>query len=318
MKYFVTGGAGFIGSNFVDKLLENDCEVIAYDNLSTGQLKYLEKASLNKNFTFIKGDLLNKKKLNQTIKNSNFVIHLAANADIRYGLNNPYRDLEQNTIATFNLLEAMRNNKIKKIAFSSTGSVYGECDIIPTPENAPFPIQTSLYASSKLACESLIQSYCEGYGFKSWIFRFVSILGKRYSHGHIYDFYKQLSNDKDILNVLGNGKQKKSYLHIDDCISGVLCGIEKSNEKVNIFNLGTDEFCEVNDSISIITNFMNITPQLKYSGGERGWVGDNPMIYLDINRILKVGWKPKYSIKSGIIETLKYLDKNKWLIQSRD
>ena len=164
------------------------------------------------------------------------VFHLSANADVRFGIHHPRRDLEQNTIATFNVLEAMRTNGIKKIVFSSTGSVYGEATVIPTPEDAPFAIQTSLYGASKSAGEGLITAYCEGFEFQGWIFRFVSILGERYTHGHVFDFYQKLKIDPFILPVLGNGKQRKSYLYVQDCIDAIFIAVNKANNKVNIFN----------------------------------------------------------------------------------
>ena len=198
------------------------------------------------------------------MKGCDFVFHFAANADVRFGIKKPEKDLEQNTKATFHVLEAMRQNGISKIAFSSTGSIYGEAKVFPTPEDAPFPIQTSLYGASKLAGESLIQAYCEGFGFQSWIFRFASILGERYTRGHVFDFYKQLKNNPKKLKVLGNGKQRKSYLYIQDCLDAMLLAIEKAKEKVNIFNLGVDTFCEVNDSIGWICKEMGVSPELEY------------------------------------------------------
>ncbi len=211
----------------------------------------------------------------------------------------------------------MRSNGIKKIAFSSTGSIYGEAKIIPTPEDAPIPVQTSLYGASKMACEGLIQAYCEGFGFQSWIFRFVSILGERYTHGHVYDFYKKLLNDPTKLDVLGNGKQRKSYLYIQDCIDAIQTAVEKANDKVNIFNLGTNEYCEVNDSIGYISQRLGVSPKLVYSGGDRGWIGDNPFIFLETKKIQSLGWKPKLTIKESIIRTLDYLIDNKWLFDKR-
>ena len=234
---------------------------------------------------------------------------MAANADVRFGVQNPRRDLEQNTIVTQNVLEAMQFNDIGKIIFSSTGSIYGEAKIIPTPENCPFPIQTSFYGASKIACESLISAYCEGFNMNGYIFRFVSILGERYTHGHIFDFYKQLKKNKDELVVLGNGKQRKSYLYIHDCIDGIFLALKKSKEKLNIFNLGVNDYCEVDDSIKWICDELDLNPKLRYSGGDRGWVGDNPFIFLDTKKICNLGWKPKHNIKDGVIKTLKYLKK---------
>ena len=317
MKYFVTGGAGFIGSNLVDRLLADGNEVVIFDNFSTGFSDFLGPARHHNNFTEIHGDVLNKEHLSKAMKGSNFVYHLAANADVRFGTEHPSKDLHQNTIGTFNVLEAMRENSINQIAFSSTGSVYGESEVIPTPEDAPFPVQTSLYGASKLAGEGLISAYCEGFGFRSWIFRFVSILGERYTHGHVFDFYNQLRNHPDRLDVLGNGHQKKSYLYVQDCIDAMLCAIQKSQEKVNIFNLGTDEYCEVNDSINWICTHLGLRPGIHYTGGERGWTGDNPFIFLDCRKIRALGWKPKYSINEGIIKTLEYLEKNQWVLERR-
>jgi len=245
------------------------------------------------------------------------VFHLAANADVQFGLEHPWKDLEQNTVATFNVLEAMRANGIRKIAFSSTGSVYGEPNIFPTPETTPFPVQTSLYAASKLAGEGFIQAYCEGYGFQGYIFRFVSILGERYTHGHVFDFYKKLLADPSRLHVLGNGKQRKSYLYIHDCIDAMLLAIDRSKDKVNVFNLGTDEYCQVTDSIGWITAALRISPALEFSGGERGWIGDSPFIFLDCRKIRELGWKPKLTIREGILRTLEYLKTNPWVLEAR-
>jgi UDP-glucose 4-epimerase len=317
MKYFVTGGAGFIGSNLVDRLLLQGNDVTIYDNFSTGIPEYLENAKKNSGFTLIKGDLLDPDLLDEAISGCDFVFHLAANADVRFGTEHPAKDLHQNTIATFNVLEAMRKNSIDKIAFSSTGSVYGEAKVIPTPEHAPFPIQTSLYGASKLAGEGLIEAYCEGFGIQSWIFRFVSILGERYPHGHVFDFYKQLLINPEKLDVLGNGHQKKSYLYIQDCLDAIYIAIQNSHEKVNIFNLGTNEYCEVNNSINWICEYLGLTPKIQYTGGERGWIGDNPFIFLDCSKIRSFGWKPKYSIKDGIIKTLEFLENNQWILERR-
>lgn len=314
MKYFITGASGFIASNLVDYLLEKGHKVIGYDNLSTGQRQFLEKAGTNTNFTFIQGDILDTNQLGRAMQGADFVFHLAANADVRFGLDHPERDLQQNTIGTFNVLEAMRLNEIKQIAFSSTGSVYGEAVLIPTPENSPFPVQTSLYGASKLAGEGLLSSYAEGFGFKVWIFRFVSILGERYSHGHVFDFYKKLLKNPAELNILGNGQQKKSYLYVGDCIDAMIMAIDKATQRINIFNLGTNEYCQVKDSVGWISAYLNVTPELKYTGSERGWIGDNPFIFLDCKKIRDLGWQPKLSIEEGIINTLQYLEKNHWVL----
>jgi UDP-glucose 4-epimerase len=248
---------------------------------------------------------------------ADIVFHLAASADVRFGTEHPRKDLEQNTIATFNVLEAMRSSGIRRIAFASTGSIYGEPSVFPTPETAPFPVQTSLYGAAKLAGEGLIAAYCEGFGFQGYIFRFVSILGERYSHGHVFDFYKSLRGNPAELRVLGNGHQRKSYLYVQDCVDGVLTAIDRSGEKVNIFNLGTDEYCEVDDSIGWITAHLGLNPARRYAGGERGWVGDSPFIFLDTTRIRALGWRPKLSIREGVIKTVDYLRANPWLLERR-
>lgn len=314
----VTGCAGFIGSNLVDRLLESpNNEVIGIDNLSTGNVKFLEKAFKSKNFKFYEIDLLNLNELKNIFKGGNIVFHLSANADVRFGTSNPRKDLEQNTIATQNVLESMHFNNIKKIVFSSTGSVYGESKLIPTPEDGPFPIQTSLYGASKIACEGLISAYCEGFNMQSHIFRFVSILGERYTHGHVYDFYMKLKKDPTKLSVLGNGKQRKSYLYVNDCIDAIFLSIKKSKEKINIFNLGVDDYCEVNDSITWICDELGLKPELQYTGGDRGWIGDNPFIFLDTKKIFNLGWKPNLNIKEGVIKTVKYLKNNEWVFNIR-
>ncbi len=313
----VTGCCGFIGSTMVDRLLLLGYRVIGVDNVSTGQIGFLDSAIKNSNFQFIQLDLLNLEQLKEAFCGGEFVIHFAANADVRFGTQHPGRDLEQNTNATFHVLEAMRANNIKRIAFSSTGSVYGEASVIPTPEDAGFPVQTSLYGASKAACEGLITAYCEGFGIQSWIFRFVSILGERYTHGHVFDFYQKLKADPTQLEVLGNGRQRKSYLYVQDCIDAIFLAIEKARDRVNIFNLGVNDFCEVNDSIGWICDFLNVTPRLSYTGGERGWVGDSPFIYLDTQRIQSLGWTPKLTIKEGVLRTVQYLRDNEWVFNVR-
>jgi UDP-glucose 4-epimerase len=314
---FVTGASGFIGSALVDRLLSENIRVTGYDNLSTGLRNFITDARTKPNFSFIEGDVLDLESLTTAMRGADIVFHLSANADIRFGLAYPRRDLDQNTIATFNVLEAMRANGVSSIAFSSTGSVYGEAEVIPTPEDAPFPVQTSLYAASKLAGEGLIAAYCEGYAMKAYIFRFVSILGERYTHGHVFDFYQKLLANPTQLDVLGNGRQRKSYLYVHDCIDAMLVAIARSDSKVGIFNLGTDQHCEVNDSIGWIVSYLGLKPEIFYTGGKRGWVGDNPFIFLDTSRIRSLGWKPKLTIKQGVERTIAWLSKNRWVFDAR-
>ncbi|MDW7979253.1 MAG: NAD-dependent epimerase/dehydratase family protein [Verrucomicrobiales bacterium] len=321
-KIFVTGAAGFIGSHLAERLLALGKAVVGWDNFSTGQPEFVSAARQNPNFTLIEGDCLDQTALTRAMAGCDFVFHLAANADVRFGLQHPSKDLHQNTIATFNVLEAMRANGIGGIAFSSTGSVYGEATVFPTPEDAPFPIQTSLYGASKLAGEALISAYCEGFGFEGYIFRFVSILGERYTHGHVFDFYKQLLEHPDHLRVLGDGTQRKSYLYVHDCIDAMLHVVQMrtaagAKHRVQIYNLGTDEYITVNDSVRIICNALGLAPRIEYSGGDRGWVGDNPFIFLDTKKIRATGWQPKLTIEQGILRTLQWLQHNRWVYTRR-
>jgi len=322
VKSFVTGAAGFIGSHLTERLLADGDEVVGWDNFSTGRQAFVTPVSSNAHFQLIRGDMLDLPKLTVAMAGCERVFHLAANADVRFGLDHPSKDLQQNTIATFNLLEAMRTNRINTIAFSSTGSVYGEADVIPTPENAPFPLQTSLYGASKLAGEGLIEAYCEGFDFEGYIFRFVSILGERYTHGHVFDFYRQLLDHPDYLKILGDGTQRKSYLHVQDCIAGMLHviglgGAARSRHRVETYNLGTDEYVQVNDSIGYICDALDLEPRLEYTGGSRGWIGDNPFIFLDTKKIRATGWAPALTIEQGIRRTLQWLQGNRWVYEDR-
>jgi UDP-glucose 4-epimerase len=319
---FVTGAAGFIGSHVVDRLLGDGLTIIGWDNLSTGQERFLAEAMHHPRFHFVRGDVLDLPALTAAMAGCDFVFHLAANADVRFGIQHPSKDLQQNTLATSNVLEAMRATGIKRIAFASTGSVYGETTVIPTPEDAPFPVQTSLYGASKLAGEGLLAAYGEGFGFEGYIFRFVSILGERYTHGHVFDFYQQLREHPKHLTVLGDGTQKKSYLYVHDCIDAMwhvvrLGTAAQAKHRTQIYNLGASEHLQVNDSIRIICRELGLRPKLRYTGGDRGWIGDNPFIFLDTKKIQATGWTPKLTIEQGIVKTLRWLKTNLWVYESR-
>jgi len=292
-------------------------DVVGYDNLSTGQMEFLLHARDYSNFRFHQGDVLDFPALCSALDGSELVFHLAANADVRFGLQHPRRDLEQNTIGTWNVLEAMRQKGVRRLGFASTGSVYGEAVVVPTPEDCPFPVQTSLYGASKLAGEGLIQAYCEGYEMQACIFRFVSILGERYTHGHVFDFYKQLVEHPEVLYVLGDGTQRKSYLHVGDCIDAMLTAIDHPQRKSSVFNLGVDEDCRVSDSIACITEYLGLRPRIEYSGGARGWIGDNPFILLDTQRIRSLGWASRLTIRESVQRTLRYLSENQWVLDRR-
>lgn len=323
---FVTGAAGFIGSTVVDRLLADGVHVTGWDNFSTGLEQFLEGALKHPHFKLIRGDNLDLPGLKNAMKGADFVIHFAANADVKDGWLHPEKDLHQNTIATFNVLEAMRANQVKRIAFSSTGSVYGEALVTPdrpTPETDMFPVQTSLYGASKLAGEGLIAAYAEGGQIdEAYIFRFVSILGERYTHGHVFDFYKQLVEHPDHLRVLGNGTQRKSYLYIQDCVDAILHvtrthTAREAKHHTQVYNLGTAEYVQVNDSIRHICAALGVKPRLDYTGGDRGWIGDNPFIFLDTKKIQSTGWKPKLTIEQGIVRTLRWLEANRWVYTAR-
>ena len=321
-RYFVTGGAGFIGSNLVDRLLAEGHEVVAYDNFSTGQAAFLDGARRNPSFELVEADVLDPEALAAAMQGSTFVFHLAANADIRGGLESPQRDLEQNTLATFNVLEAMRAAGIRGIAFSSSAAALGEPEVIPTPEHCPIPDQTSLYGATKMACEGLVSAYCEGFGFEGYVFRFVSLLGPRYPHGHVFDFCKALRADPTRLRVLGDGKQRKSYLHVEDCLSAMLGVIRartaaNAKHRIEVYHLGTPEFIEVDDSVRWICERLGVTPTIEHAGGRRGWVGDNPFVFLDVSKIQATGWAPRYSIRQSIVETVDWLTANAWILDRR-
>ena len=327
MKHaFVTGAAGFIGSNLTDRLLADGVTVTGWDNFSTGQERFCDDARAHSRFRLVRGDNLDLPALTTAMKGADFVFHLAANADIKDGWLHPGKDLQQNTIATFHVLEAMRANGVKRIAFSSTGSVYGEALVTPerpTPETDSFPIQTSLYGASKAAGEGMIAAYAEGGQIdEAYLFRFVSILGERYTHGHVFDFYQQLTEHPDRLRVLGDGTQRKSYLYVQDCIDAILHVTRthtawEAKHHTQIYNLGTPEYVEVNQSIAYICAALGLTPKLEYTGGNRGWIGDNPFIFLDTKKIQATGWKPKLTIEQGIIRTLHWLKANHWVYDAR-
>ena len=315
MRAFVTGGAGFIGSHLVDRLLLAGHGVTAYDNLSTGRRRFLEGALSRPGFALVEGDLLDAGLLARAVAGHDWVFHLAANADVRHGTEHPRRDLEQNTLGTFNVLEAMRACGVRRIAFTSTGSVYGEPEVFPTPESCPFPAQTSLYGASKLAAEGLLSAYCHGFGFEARVFRLVSALGERYQHGHVVDFLRKLRADPAEIEVLGDGRQRKSYLYVGDCADAMLRAVEGAAGPFGVFNLGHEEHCTVDESLDWITAHLGLRPRRRYSGGSRGWIGDSPFIFLDASRIRALGWRPTLGIRDAVLRTLDYLVANPWVLE---
>jgi UDP-glucose 4-epimerase len=310
----ITGGGGFIGSALADRLSADGVEVVILDDFRTGRREFLTGLLARAGTRLIEGDVLDASALACAMDGCDWVFHMQANADVRHGLEAPRRDLEQNTIATSCVLEAMRAASVSRIAFASTGSVYGEPDVFPTPENAPFPLQTSLYAASKLACEGLIGAYATGYGFTGLICRFVSILGERYTHGHVFDFYRALKRDPTRLRVLGDGRQEKSYLYVQDCVSAILAAARRHHEQAgaHVYNLGSEETVTVDRSIALIAGIMGVQPAIEHTGGTRGWPGDSPLIRLDTARIRALGWEPSLSIEQAIGRTLRWFDENEY------
>ena len=313
----ITGGAGFIGSTLADRLSADGVEVVIVDDFRTGRREFVAELLDRPGTKLLEGDVLDGALLEKAFAGCDWVFHLQANADVRQGLDHPRRDLEQNTITASTVLEAMRAVGTTKIAFSSTGSVYGEPEVFPTPEDAPFPIQTSLYAASKVAGEGMIGAYAHGYGFTGLIFRFVSILGERYTHGHVFDFYRALKKDPARLRVLGDGRQEKSYLYVQDCISGILAAVaahDDDADSTHVYNLGTDETIVLDDSVALITEHLGVSPTVEHTGGRRGWAGDSPLIRLDCSRIRSLGWKPSLTIKESVIRTLDWFERNPYAL----
>lgn len=303
-KALVTGGAGFIGSNVVDKLISLGQEVVIFDNFSTGRDSFLNPAA-----EVVSGSLTgNLIDLKRALVGVSVVYHLAANADVRDGWSHTSLDLEQNVIATCLLLQACVDAGVEEFVFSSTGSVYGESEIFPTPENAPFPIQTSLYGASKASAESFIQAYASAGKIKATVFRFVSVLGPRYTHGHVIDFTRQLEKDKSRLTVLGNGHQRKSYMHVDDCVNAVVS--LRATDGFSLFNLGSNTFCTVRESINWICDELGLQPEITYGESDRGWIGDNPFIWLDVSKANSSGWKAQTSIEESVRHTVRWLKEN--------
>jgi UDP-glucose 4-epimerase len=310
----ITGGAGFVGSTLADCLSAAGCEVVVIDNFRTGRREFVDELRRRPGAQVIEGDVLDQDLLERAFAGCDWVFHLQANADVRHGLEHPTVDFEQNTVSTARVLEAMRRRRVSNLLFASTGSVYGEPDVFPTPEDAPFPLQTSLYGASKVAGEALIAAYATGFGFTGVIGRFVSILGERYTHGHVFDFFCALKRDPTRLRVLGDGKQEKSYLYVQDCVDALLVAARRHQGEpgTHIYNLGTDDAITVDQSVAIITEHMGVSPKVEYTGGQRGWIGDSPLIRLDTARIRSLGWAPKVNIRDAVVRTLDWFERNEY------
>ncbi|MGB9635803.1 MAG: NAD-dependent epimerase/dehydratase family protein [Thermoplasmata archaeon] len=313
LRCLVTGGAGFIGSHLVDALVSNGHEVTVVDNLSGGKLEYLKRHIDAGRINFIKGDILDTKVITKAVEGKEIVFHLAANPDIRHGTANPGVDLTQGVVATHSVLEAMRNKNVPKIVFSSSSVIYGEAKKIPTPEDYGPLIPISLYGAAKLGAEGFITAYCSSYGMQAWIFRFANVVGPRGTHGVIVDFINKLKKNQNELEILGNGRQTKSYLSVEDTVHGMLYAMENSNDPVNIFNIGTDDWINVTRIAEIVVEELNLEDvKFKYTGGERGWSGDVPKMLLDTQKIRALGWKPTHTSETAVRYAVKSLIKELW------
>lgn len=307
-KILVTGGAGFIGSHLVDRLIEKGNKVTVFDNLSSGKTEFVEHHLENPDFTLIEGDLLDQEATERACRNTDIVCHVAANPDVRLGATDTRVHLDQNILATYNLLEAMRKNSVKEIAFTSTSTVYGEASIMPTPEDYGPLIPISLYGASKLACEALITSYSHTFDMQAWIFRFANIVGPRSTHGITVDFIKKLKSNSNVLEILGDGKQEKSYLHVAECVEAILFLIENSDERVNIFNIGSEDTISATEIGKTVIEEMGLSDvEFIYTGGSRGWKGDVPRMRLGIEKMKTLGWKPVYTSERSVRETARVL-----------
>jgi len=317
-KVLVTGGAGFMGSHVVDALIERGYEVVVIDNLSAGSLSFLEEHFGNKRFRFHRADLLNDP-LRNFFEGCDAVWHLAANPEVRIGAENPKIHIEQNVLATHKVLEEMRKAGIKTLVFTSTSTIYGEAEQIPTPENYGPLLPISLYGASKLACEALISAYCHTFGMNAVIYRFANVVGKRLRHGVIYDFIMKLKRNPNELEILGDGTQTKSYIYIDDCINAMFFGLKamsceseerergrsEGNEEdeegiTRIFNIGTEDAVSVRRIAEIVCEELGLKPRFKFTGGKRGWKGDVRTMLLDASALRSLGWRPKFKSEEAV------------------
>lgn len=304
-RILITGGAGFIGSHLVDALVEHN-SVKVIDNLSSGKLEFLKKYCGTNNFTFIQEDLLNADELLKHFSGIDIVFHLAANADIRVAESDTHIHLNQCVMATHNVLEACRQARVKHLAFTSTSTVYGEATV-PTPEDYGPLKPISIYGGAKLACEGFITAYAHHAGIKSWIFRFANIIGSRGTHGVIRDFILKLKNNSKELEILGDGKQRKSYLLVQDCVNAMIFAVENTDEAVNIFNIGSFDTIDVLEIARLVATKMDLNPEFTTTGTKRGWVGDVTRMQLSIDALIDAGWRPEYNSRKSVAETVEAL-----------
>jgi len=303
MRYVVTGGAGFIGSHIVEYLLSRGHKVTVIDNLSSGRRELLSDCEGNPGFVFMEGDVNDVGEMDRALVGSDGVFHLAANPDVRIGVEDTRVHLEQNVLATHSVLESMRRNGVGRIAFTSTSTVYGEATIIPTPENYGPLVPISMYGASKLACEALLTAYCHTFDMQSWIYRLANVIGPRGTHGVIVDFIAKLKKDPRTMEILGDGQQRKSYIHVSDCVNMMVGAFEKANERVNIYNVGTSDDTSVDEIAEIVASVMGLGDvRFTHTGGRGGWKGDVPRMLLDIERMRTLGLKPRFGSGESVRE----------------
>ncbi|MCW3999792.1 MAG: NAD-dependent epimerase/dehydratase family protein [Candidatus Bathyarchaeota archaeon] len=310
MRAIVTGGAGFIGSHLVDRLIIDGYDVTVLDNFSCGTMENLRQHEKNPKLRVVRGDIKDADVVYRSLKGQDVVFHLAAHANIRSSLNNHKADLDNNVIGTLNILEAMVKNNVVDLVFASTSAIYGEATVTPTPENY-MPTQTSLYGASKLACEAYAEAFTEFAPIKFWAYRFANVIGERCRRGVVWDFVHKLTKNSAELEILGDGKQSKEYLYVDDCIEGINTGYHKSRGKVNLYNLAIEENIQVDEVTDIVLQELGLKlPHRRYSGGSRGWIGDNPVVHLSIDKIKALGWQPRFSAKEAIAITTRWTLEN--------
>jgi UDP-glucose 4-epimerase len=308
MRALVTGGAGFIGSHLIDRLVSRGDTVVVIDNLSSGNLDFIQNHIDSGKVSLVRGDITNYQDVLSAMSGIECVFHLAANPDIRLGTKITDTDLQQGTIATYNIVEAMRIEGVNKIAFASSSVVYGEDAPMPTPENHGPCLPISLYGASKQAGEGLISSWVGTFGLQAWIFRFANIIGTRGTHGVIFDFIHKLKADPSRLEVLGNGLQEKSYMEVGDCVDGILHVMANSNDSVNLFNLGSHDTASVKRIAEIVVEETGCTgASIEYTGGDRGWAGDIPRAMLAIDKMLEIGFDVNYNSEEAIRHTARAL-----------
>jgi len=306
MKVFITGGAGFIGSHLVDRLISKGHQVTVYDNLSSGKKEFIEHHLEKDSFQFIEADALDLNTLTSSMQGHDIVFHLAANGDIRQGIVETDLHLKQGTIASYNVLESMRINGIKKIVFSSSATVYGEAPVIPLPEDYGPLLPISLYGAGKLAAEALISAYCGTFDMQGWIFRFANIVGKRMGHGVIYDFIEKLNRNPHELEILGDGCQRKPFVYIKDCADAILFGFANSNQGISVLNIGCSTSTDVTTIAKMVVEEIGLNGvRFKYTGGERGWPGDVPQLRFNTDKMRRLGWEAKYASDEAVRKAIR-------------